>query len=484
MVSARSGCGSRDPDARSTAGVGKPTGHSCSNPAATRSRNPPMTRSGSTIRMVAAVLLLGCSAARAQWLPDWTATWPAGKGYVAVSPVQLAVDVDGRLFAHAEATHDGGWYAATARLGATGTFDWHDERLASRPSGMALSGGRVAMAALDPAALVRVVDAGNGAFLHECTWPGTTFAWDERDQVRPLAFAADGSVLLRAEEGGDLVVRRCGADGTVLPAWRWSSGFEFLRSDDIIALPEGGAIVTARGATGDGYVVVRFDAGGNAVLVDAEAGEIGNPIGALHVARDADGALLLAGAPESTFGVPQAQVWKIAPDGSRAWLRVIDRPEVAHPNLDIGGFALAPDGDVVIAVAPPSGPFRVLRLRGGDGSIAWDASAAIGDTPTGLALTPNGRALVGGYAFIVGGGGRITSRMAEFSADGRPCRARTDLAMATRLQVAADAGGWAIFGGGEFTTSGSTGMVQHYDATAPCDGDPPDLVFRNGFDAP
>jgi hypothetical protein len=56
--------------------------------------------------------------------------------------------------------------------------------------------------------------------------------------------------------------------------------------------------------------------------------------------------------------------------------------------------------------------------------------------------------------------------------------------MATRLQVAADAGGWAIFGGGEFTTSGSTGMVQHYDATAPCDGDPPDLVFRNGFDAP
>ncbi len=441
-----------------------------------------MTPPGSTIRMAAAVLLLGAGAAQAQWLPDWTATWPAGEGHVAISPVQLAVDGDGRLFAHAETTHDGSWYAATARIGATGTFEWLDEREATRPSGMALSGGRAALAALAPAAMVRVVDAASGAFLHECTWPGTTFAWDERDQVRVLAFAADGSVLLRAEEGGDLVVRRCAADGTVLPTWRWASDFEFLRSDDLIALPDGGAIVTARGATGDGYVVVRFNAQGDAVLVDAEAGEIGNPIGALHVARDADGALLLAGAPESTFGVPQAQVWKITPDGTRAWLRVIDRPEVAHPTLDIGGFALAPDGDVVIAVAPPSGPFRVLRLHGGDGRIAWDASAAIGDTPTGLALAPNGRVLVGGYAFIVGGGGRITSRMAEFCADGRPCRARTDLAMATRLQVAAHAGGWAIFGGGEFTTSGSTGLLQHYDATGPCDGDPSDLVFRDGFD--
>jgi hypothetical protein len=27
-------------------------------------------------------------------------------------------------------------------------------------------------------------------------------------------------------------------------------------------------------------------------------------------------------------------------------------------------------------------------------------------------------------------------------------------------------------------------MVQHYDATSPCVGDPPDLVFSNGLDAP
>src|SRR5690606_35898781 len=171
-----------------------------------------------------------------------------------------------------------------------------------------------------------------------------------------------------------------------------------------------------------------------------------------------------AAAPESSFGVPQAQAWKVAPDGTRLWTRVIEAPGVAHPNLDIGGFALAPDGDLVIAVNPPSGPFRVLRLAGDTGATRWEGTADIGDRSTGLALADDGRVLVGGFASIPGSGGRVTGRIAEFAADGKPCRHAVELDMQAKPRVAAGGDGWTVVGATPYMAgTGNDVVVRRYD---------------------
>jgi hypothetical protein len=435
-------------------------------------------------RMCLAVsLLIACAPVRADWLPQWIGAWQHPETFHGVLPLGVHVLADGSVLAYADVTHHNSAHATLVRFEADGTFSWIRERTAVDVAGVAvLADGRVAMSGYDTAVFARVLDATSGELIHECTWSGAQLLYDERDLTRTLAQAADDGLLVRAFDGGDLVVLRCDAQGQVLPEWRWTSGLDFIRVDDIIALPDGGAVATVRGGTGDGSFTLKFDAAGVPTLLDSEPGEIGNALGALHVALDADGDFLLAAAPESSFGVPQAQAWKVAPDGTRLWTRVVEVPGVLHPNLDIGGFALAPDGDLVIAVAPPSGPFRVLRLDGGDGSTRWDATATIGDNPTGLALAADGRVLVGGFASIPGSGGRITARIAEFDADGMPCRHAIDLGINTKLRVAASVGGWTVFGATTFVEgSGNDAVVHRYDGDGTCDGDD-DTLFVDGFD--
>lgn len=432
---------------------------------------------------LATCLLLAWVPAHADWLPQWISAWQHPETFHGVSPIGVHVMDDGSVLAHADVTHHNAAHATLVRFEADGTFSWIRERPAIDVAGAAiLAGGRVAMTGFDTTVFARVLEAASGDFIHECSWDGAQLLYDERDLTRTLAQAPDGSLFVRAHDGGDLVVLRCDAQGQLLPEWRWSSRLDFIRVDDILALPDGGVVATVRGGTGDGSFTLRFDAAGVPFLLDSEPGEIGNALGALHVALDAHGDFLIAAAPESSFGVPQAQAWKVAPDGTRLWTRVVEVPGVLHPNLDIGGFALAPDGDLIIAVAPPSGEFRVLRLNGDDGSTQWDATAAIGDNPTGLALAADGRVLVGGFASIPGSGGRITARIAEFDADGTPCRHAIELAINTKPRVAASAGGWTVLGATTFIEGGGNDAVVHrYDGDGDCKG-ADDTLFVDGFD--
>lgn len=427
-------------------------------------------------------LLCACLPARADWLPQWIGTWQHPETFHGVLPLGVQVMADGSVLALADVTHHNAAHATLVRFEADGAFSWIRERETFGVATAALiEGGRVAMAGADIAVFAHVLDAGSGEFVHECSWSGVQLLYDERDLTRALAPAPGGGVFVRAHDEGDLVVLRCDGQGQSLPEWRWPSGLDFIRADDLIALPDGGVVLTAHGGIGDGYFTLRFDGNGVPTLLDSEPGEIGNALGALHVAIDADGAFLLAAAPESSFGVPQAQAWKVAADGTRLWTRVVEVKGVLHPNLDIGGFALAANGDLVIAVAPPSGEFRVLRLAGGDGTTRWDATAAVGDRPTGLALAANGRVLVGGFASIPGSGGRITGRIAEFDADGTPCRHEVDLAINTKPRVAAGAGGWTLLGATVFAEgSGNDAVVHRYDGEGACVGD--DAIFADGFD--
>ena len=435
-------------------------------------------------RLCCAVCLLSaCLEARAEWLPQWIGTWEHPESFRAAAPQGIHVLGDGSVLAHVDVTHHSTAHAAMVRFEADGRFAWlHERATFNIATSAVLEGGRIAVSGEDVELFARVLDAASGDVVHECTWGDAHLFHDERMLTRAIAPAPGGGLSMRAHAGGDLLVLRCDAQGKAPPAWRWTSGLADIRSDDILELPDGGVVVTAHGDVGDGYFALRFDADGTPTLLDAEPGEIGNPLGALHVARDAQGAFLFAAAPESSFGVPQAQAWKVAPDGTRLWTRVIEAPDVAHPNLDIGGFALAPDGDLVIAVNPPSGPFRVLRLAGDTGATRWDGTADIGDRSTGLALADDGRVLVGGFASIPGSGGRVTGRIAEFAADGKPCRHAVELDMQAKPRVAAGGDGWTVVGATPYMAgTGNDVVVRRYDRDGACTGEE-DTLFVDGFD--
>jgi hypothetical protein len=89
--------------------------------------------------------------------------------------------------------------------------------------------------------------------------------------------------------------------------------------------------------------------------------------------------------------------------------------------------------------------------------------------------------LVGGYAFIPGSGGHVTSRLAEFDADGTPCHVREEFGLSNKLRVASGPGGWSVLGTDAFSSaSGSEATVQRYEDSGACEGN--DTLFTDGFD--
>ena len=434
-----------------------------------------------------AALFLARSAA-AQWEPQWIGVWQYDEPIRAVLPIGVRTGADGSVFAAIDVTHHSRAHATLARFDADGGFAWtREHEVWSFAGAELLDDGRVALVGenkVDGAPVfVRVYDPQSGKVAWERESTSGRLKFDQRFDTRTLAVAANGDLLVRASDGGDFVVIRYDAAGNALPDWRWTSGGEDVSASEIVALPDGGAIVSGQGdSLGGGYLTVRFDAQGNEVFTDIELGDLGNPLGPSHVVADAAGDFLVAASPESSFGVPKAQVWKIAADGSRLWTRILTNPQDDFSSLDIGGFARAGDGDVLVeANSVIDQRFRLLRLDGASGDALWDSTAAIGGSPSALVQAPNGRILVGGYAFI-DSAGHVGGRIAEFDADGTPCRSSADLGMFSNVAAAAGPHGWTVLGTSEYVQGvGNDAVVRRYDANGPCDG--ADAIFTDGFEA-
>ncbi|MEP7042628.1 MAG: hypothetical protein ABI843_06170 [Dokdonella sp.] len=439
-------------------------------------------------RLAALAALLCVRSAAAQWEPEWLGVWQYDEPIHAVMPVGVRVAADGSVFAAIDVTHHSQAHATLARFNGDGSFAWTREHdvwtlAAIEP----LQVGQVALVgesnAQGPPVFVRVYDGASGDLVWQRESSGGRLRFDERFDAHPLAVGANGDLLVRASDGGDYVVIRTDAAGNALPDWRWASGGDAVMANEIIALPDGGAIVSGQGNfLGGGYVSVRFDAQGNVVFTDIELGEIGNPLGPVRVRADANGEFIVAAALESKFGEPLAQVWKLAADGTRLWTRVLPNPLGDLASLEVGGLALATWGDVLVeAFSVSDQRFRLLRLDATGGQILRDSIASIGGTPTTLAMAPNGRVLVGGYDFI-DSSGHVGARMVEFDADGAPCRSSVDLGMFSNIAATASADGWSVLGASAYVQNvGNDAVVRRYDATGPCDG--ADAIFADGFEA-
>lgn len=417
----------------------------------------------------------------AQWTPAWATTWQYEPSPRSVGPAGVRIADDGSIFTLLDATHDGQGHAALAKFEAEGAFTWLRERAGSfRMDARLMEGGRVAVVDQSgPTPRVRVYAADGAIDWEDQSSSGLLAAGPRR-----LAIGVDGGLLIPAIDGDEIIVLRYGAEGQPRTAWRWSPGPENLQVDDIVATPDGGAVV---GGAGDpfsgGLLVVRFDADGEVVFHDRELGDHGTTHGMaslVSVEVDRNGDVLAAGALENAFGATQALVWKVAADGSRTWTRVLEGPPEAFFAMGLGGFALADDGDALVVLDHGNGgPLQLLRVSGTDGTTRGLGVAPIDGNPHGLALAPNGRALVTGTAFI-DSQGHIGARVAEFDASTRPCRV-VDLDEHYFAAVAAgSADGWTLAAGSLFDGPGNEAWVLRFDADGACDAG--DAIFAGGFE--
>lgn len=439
----------------------------------------------SLLRIATLLATLAMLPAQAQWTPQWSSVWQHPEAFRAAGVQRLRVAGDGATFAAVDVTHHNRSHDALVRFNAGGSFAWLREHESGGPVAIELlPGGRVALVATGRTAGstidTRVYDAVSG----DVVWSrGSAIAqlhFDQRDATRHLAIDPAGNLLIAGSDDDEFVVLRYAANGDTLPAWRADVGVSAVRATAIVALPDGGAIVSGPSDTIDGgFRTVRFDATGAVVFDDEELGDIGNPLGPSYLAATADGGFLVAAAPESSFGVPEATVWKLAADGTRAWTTVLPNPS-APMSLALSGLIVTPGGDaLVVADTPFSDGFRLLRLRGSDGMVTRQAQSATGGHTTTFALAPNGRVLIGGFTFD-GPSGTVTGRIAEFDARGAPCRAATDLAMKSAIATAGADGGWNVGGSSAFVQStGSDALLRRYEADGACT----DAIFGDGLDA-
>lgn len=435
--------------------------------------------------IVVAFLALVAPAAGAQWPPQWSTLWQHPEPFRSAIPLRTHVAADGAIFAATDVTHHNRSHVALARFEKAGNFAWLREHEALSLAGLALlDGGRVAIAGDSPsgapAIYIRVYDAASGELIWSReTAGGQTFV-DTRHDTEQVAVDASGNLMVLASDDGDYVVIRYDPDGNALAPWRRTIDLGApVYANGIVALADGGAIITGQGRfSGGGYVTVRLDAQGNEVYTDTDLGGIANPLGPAFAVLDSDGNVVVAAAPESPFGVPRAQVWKLAPDGTRLWTKVLPNPASVIDSMSVGGFRLAANGDAIISVEVVRGFFRLVRLAAATGDVVWDVDAAIGGTPTTLAFAPNGRVLIGGHDFFMGG---QVGRIAEFLSNGAPCRMHDDIGMFSRVKASGSGAGWSVLGTTQFVHGlGNDALVRQFDAVGACTLS--DSIFSDGFD--
>ena len=437
------------------------------------------------VRCCAAVLLAAAAPlAQAQWSPQWIGVWQHPETFHAANVQRLRVGDDGATFAAVDVTHHSRSHAALVRFEADGTFAWLREHEALGAAAIErLPGGRVALVATSTTVGamidVRVYDGMTGDLAWSRASNAARLNFDERYETRNLDIDANGNLFIAASDGADFVVLRYAANGDALPTWRHDVGESDVTATAIVALPDGGAIISGQGDNlGGGYRTVRFDASGAVLFDDAESGDIGNPLGPSWLAPTPDGGFLVAAAPESTFGVPEATVWKLAADGTRMWTTVLPNQN-APMSFELRGLAVTLEGDaLVVPESVLNLGFRLVRVRGTDGVVMREAQAAIGGHATTFALAPNGRALIGGYVFA-SSSGTVTARIAEFDANGAPCRTAASLAMMSPIASIGADGGWTVGGASAFVQGvGSDALVRRYDAEGACT----DAIFDDGFE--
>ncbi|WP_435021052.1 hypothetical protein TA3x_002161 [Tundrisphaera sp. TA3] len=275
--------------------------------------------------------------------------------------------------------------------------------------------------------------------------------------VSPLRVQTDGRILSvvsigRPGGGTDFGIERLTPDGFPDPTFGTLGRSTISFASDLVtptnlALQPDGKIVVVGTAdldfaavrfTADGQPDTSFGAGGR-VVIPYNAGGL-NVDGALQVAVQADGRIVVAGIVQRTFPI------RFFPGNNDIGLARLNADGSLDGTFGVGGkvtfgfggvtsepagLAVDPDGRVIVvgtgrpAVGIDPADFQVARLRA-DGSV--DSSFGSGgvasvdfgayDLPSGVSALPDGRIVVGGSTLLNSGVARPV--FARLTADGRP----------------------------------------------------------------
>jgi uncharacterized delta-60 repeat protein len=250
--------------------------------------------------------------------------------------------------------------------------------------------------------------AADGSLSWQRIWNGMTI----RGLGRPdVAVSADGSVYvtgLTADNGGDAVLLKFDANGTLLWERAWGGtasdqGFAVATASDGAVYIAGTA--TSFGPSSAGLFVVKFDSAGNLVWQRISDGAAGNAVAVAF-----DGSVYAAGTtPRNEIGNFDIVVLKITAAGSLMWQRTYSAGEVVDPR---GRMAAGPDGSIVIAGAIQAARHQFVDIAAlivkltSDGALVFDKQFAgrVSETGDGVAVAADNTIYVAGTTTSFGAG--------------------------------------------------------------------------------
>jgi uncharacterized delta-60 repeat protein len=251
--------------------------------------------------------------------------------------------------------------------------------------------------------------APDGSLSWQRIWNGTTIRGLGRSDV---AVSADGSVYVTgvtADNGGDAVLLKFDANGTLLWERAWGGtasdqGFAVATASDDGSVYIAGT-ATSFGPSSAGLFVVKFDSAGNLVWQRISDGAAGNA-----VAVASDGSVYAAGTtPRNDIGNFDIVVLKMTAAGTFVWQRTYSAGEVVDPR---GRMAAAPDGSIVIVGAIQARRQQFVDIAAlivkltSDGTLVFDKQFAgrVSETGEGVAVAPDNTIYVAGTTTSFGAG--------------------------------------------------------------------------------
>jgi hypothetical protein len=242
--------------------------------------------------------------------------------------------------------------------------------------------------------------------------------------TKPVAVDASGNAYVAGSMGTsffDFLTTKISPTGTVL--WQRTFAGPAGASDAALAVAvdgAGNAIVTGPSvnATGTGDIkTIKYAPDGTVLWERLYDG--GRDDASYGVVVDASNNIFILGESINTAGNADIRVLKYAPDGTLAWAKAFD---FGWDDF-VSDIAVDSAGDVAVSAvsqnAAGNADWRVLKITGSSGSLAWHQSFDGGgeDQTYAVAVDASRNVLVAGYSVI---NGNANARIGKFAAaDGK-----------------------------------------------------------------